>query len=124
MPLTAQQEQEDKMQYDVIIVGGGSAGCVLAARLSEDPRRSVLLLEAGADYPILEALRMVKKSGHTLLQTVTCSLSIALGLVFRHSIVHTPSRYEPPWQGGEGDELDKAVDIYHGLRGPGTAPML
>jgi len=39
---------------DIVIVGGGSAGCLLAARLSADLRRKVRLVEAGPDFPDFE----------------------------------------------------------------------
>lgn len=40
------------MNTDILILGGGSAGCVLAARLSEDPQRGVILVEAGRNVSV------------------------------------------------------------------------
>ena len=42
-------------RYDVLVVGGGTAGCVVAGRLSENASRRVCLVEAGPDYGSCEA---------------------------------------------------------------------
>jgi choline dehydrogenase-like flavoprotein len=63
-------------EFDYVIVGGGSAGCALAARLSEDPAVSVCLLEAGGsgrsvliDTPILLAVTVPRKLHNWSLET-------------------------------------------------------
>ena len=65
------------MQFDYVVVGGGSAGCALAARLSEDPSVAVCLVEAGGDgrsflidTPIMLAVTVPRRLHNWAFETV------------------------------------------------------
>ena len=79
------------MQADWVVVGGGSAGCELAARLSEDPAREVVLLEAGPDWRSSEAPPQLRSlNGWRALDESACGAFQWRGLESRRTRTQDP----------------------------------
>jgi len=94
------------MEYDYIIVGAGSAGCVMANRLSENPAKRVLLLEAGGSdsNPFIHMPAGLAQLASNTKVNWSYQTEPQTGLKQR--------RMYSPWQGPWWFQLDQRHDLY------------
>lgn len=98
------------MIADHLILGGGSAGCVLAARLSEDPKRAVVLVEAGRNIAVGDIPDDVRSRypGRAYLDTsnIWSSLTALMGSSRSNSAPRSSRRYEQAKLLGGGSAIN------------------
>lgn len=99
-------KEASEMHFDFIIVGAGTAGCVLANRLSEIPGKTVLLIEAGSTFsplamvPLL-ASQQQKSSVDWQLETIPqkyssigCNKQVSCSFSTRNAIIYPECDYD------------------------------